>query len=136
MFFGLFRSKPKMVKVKKTKAQKPKLKKKTIAIKTKKQAVNKTGRTKKTLKPKLATPQLIGKVTHYFPHVRAGVILVSKGTITAGDTLYIKGHTTDLKQKVKSIQINNTAIKEAKPGQEIGILVKSRVRGNDLVYKL
>ncbi len=118
MFFGLFKRKVKVVKVKRTKA------KKTKAIKI------------KTRKPKPTIPQVVGKITHYFPHVKAGVILVTKGKIALGDKLQFKGHTTDFKQKVISMQINNAPIKEAKPKDEVGLLVKSRVRHNDIVYKL
>ncbi|MBN3038016.1 MAG: hypothetical protein JW869_01205 [Candidatus Omnitrophica bacterium] len=78
----------------------------------------------------------MGKVTHYFPRVNAGVILITDGKLGIGDTVHIKGHTTDFKQKVSSMQINNTPIKEAKKGDEIGLLVKRHVRGNDIVYKL
>ncbi|UCB57823.1 MAG: hypothetical protein JSV30_04655 [Candidatus Omnitrophota bacterium] len=81
-------------------------------------------------------PEVVGTVTHYFPHVKAGVILVTKGTIAVGDTLQIKGHTTDFKQKVTSMQINNSPVQEAKEKEEVGLLVKSRVRHNDVVYKL
>ena len=81
-------------------------------------------------------PKVVGKVTHYFPHVKAGVILVSRGTISLGDTLQIKGHTTDFKQKVVSMQINNAPIKKAKAKDEVGLSVKSRVRHNDTVYKV
>ena len=96
MVFGLFKSKPKMVKVKKkTKAQKPKVKKKVTAVKTKKRVVKK-----------------VGKITHYFPHVKAGVILVANEKTALGDTLQIKGHTTDLKQKISSMQVNNAPIKD------------------------
>ena len=77
----------------------------------------------------------IGKVTHYFPHVKAGAILIEKGAIALGDTIHIKGHTTDFKQKVRSLQIERVNIREGRPGDEVGILVKSRVRINDGVYK-
>jgi len=137
MVFGLFRSKPKTVKVKrKPKAQKPKVKKKATAVKAKKRIVKKVGRVKKALGPKAAMPQVVGKVTHYFPHVKAGVILVTKGKIVPGDTLHIKGYTTDFKQKVSSMEIDNVPVKTAVSGQEIGLLVKSRVRHHDVVYKL
>jgi putative protease len=147
MFFGLFKTKAKLVKVKRKvktkkikKAAKPKKKIKLLKKIKSKKIVSKVKKRKPTVKkvarPTKTTPQLIGKVTHYFPHVKAGVILLTNGTITLGDTLHIKGHTTNFKQKVNSMQINNTPIKEAKAGQEIGLLVKSRVRHNDVVYKL
>ncbi len=53
-----------------------------------------------------------------------------------GDTIHIKGHTTDLTQKVGSMQIENQNVEEAGPGADIGIKVEDRVRENDVVYKV
>ena len=107
------------------------------AKKTVKKAVVKKGKkiAKKAPRVLESKEALIGKVTHYFPHVKAGAILIEKGTITLGDTIHIKGHTTDFKQKVKSLQINRAPIQTGKGGDEVGVLVKSRVRINDKVYK-
>jgi len=77
----------------------------------------------------------IGVITHYFPHVKAAVIKLSKGPLTVGDNIYVKGHTTDFKQPVKSLQYNHATIQEGKTGQEIGLKVKSRVRIGDVVYR-
>jgi len=77
----------------------------------------------------------IGVITHYFPHVKAAVIKVSKGPLKVGDNIYVKGHTTDFRQPVKSLQLNRVAVQEATTGQEIGVKVKSRVRIGDVVYK-
>lgn len=77
----------------------------------------------------------IGVVTHYFPHVKAAVIKLSKGSVKIGDELYLKGHTTDFKQVIKSLQLNRTPIEEGKAGMEVGIKVKARVRIGDVVYK-
>ncbi|MFC1632457.1 hypothetical protein ACFL2I_07880 [Candidatus Omnitrophota bacterium] len=143
MIFGLFKKRVKVVKVKakakpkkkalpKPKAKKGTIKKKVTALKRKPKAK----KAAKVARPKKTKTQIVGRVTHYFPHVKAGVILLTKGEVALGDTLEFKGHTTNFKQKVNSMQINNTPIKQAKPKQEIGLLVKSRVRHNDLVYKL
>lgn len=130
--FGLFKSKAKLVTVKrKVKAVKKVKKRAAIAKPKRKKTV-----AKKTPSSAKRMPQVIGKITHYFAHVKAGVILLTKGTISIGDTLQIKGRTTDFKQKLNSMQINNVPIKRAKAGEEIGVLVKSRVRHNDIVYKL
>jgi len=77
----------------------------------------------------------IGTVTHYFPQVRAAVVKL-KAPLAIGDTVKIKGHTTEFKQKVTSLQIDRVPINSAKKGQEIGLLVDSRVRQHDLVYKV
>jgi translation elongation factor EF-1alpha len=78
----------------------------------------------------------VGEITHYFPRVKAAVVTVLKDSIRAGDNIYIKGHTTDFKEKVQSMQLDHTPIEEARKGQEIGLLVKSRVRIGDSVYRL
>jgi len=94
--------------------------------------VKKLSTRKKTAK---SEGNLIGEVTHYFPHVQAAVIKM-KGPLTRGDTIKVKGHTTDLTQIVTSMQIDRVDIQTAKKGDEIGLLVSSRVRQADKVYKL
>lgn len=79
---------------------------------------------------------LVGKVTHYFPHVKAGAILIGSGQLAVGDVIRIKGHTSDFKQKIASMQIDRVPVEKASKGAEIGILVKSRVRIHDKVYKI
>ena len=78
----------------------------------------------------------IGEVTHYFPHVKAAAVKLLKDGLKVGDSIYIKGHTTDFKEAVKSIQLDRVAIQEGKKGMEIGLLVKSRVRQGDKVYRI
>ncbi|MCM8797581.1 MAG: hypothetical protein NC923_06900 [Candidatus Omnitrophica bacterium] len=78
---------------------------------------------------------IIGVVTHYFPKVRAAVIKL-KTALALGQKIRIKGHTTDFTQTVSSIQIDHAPVTEAKNGQEIGLLVNSRVRQHDLVYRV
>lgn len=77
----------------------------------------------------------IGRVTHYFGHVEAAVIELS-GPLKAGDTIHIKGHTTDLTEVIDSMQVEHKPITEAKKGDVIGIKVKERVRPHDTVYKV
>lgn len=105
--------------------------KKTVKRKTAKAKIRKTG--KKA--PELSLEK-IGEVTHYFPHVKAAAVKLLKSGLRAGDRVYIKGHTTDFKEKVNSMQLDHVPIQEGKKGQEIGLLVKSRVRHGDSVYKL
>ncbi|MBN1913052.1 MAG: translation elongation factor-like protein [Candidatus Omnitrophica bacterium] len=78
---------------------------------------------------------MLGVITHYFPKVRAAVIKL-KSPLAVGDTVKIKGHTTDFTQRVDSIQIDHAAVTLAKKGDEVGVLVNSRVRGNDKIYKI
>ena len=79
--------------------------------------------------------ELIGEVTDFFAKVSAAAIKLS-GPLKAGDKIRIKGHTTDLELVVESMQIGNVSVSEAKAGDDIGVLVKDRVRKRDKVYKV
>lgn len=117
-------------------------KKKTVKRKAIKRRIIKRKPTKKRLKRRIkkvtaakkVKEKIIGAVTHYFPKVRAAVVKL-KVPLSIGETIKIKGHTTDLIQTVTSMQINHVPINSAKKGQEIGLLVNSRVRRHDIVYK-
>jgi peptide subunit release factor RF-3 len=53
-----------------------------------------------------------------------------------GDSIRIKGHTTNLELNIGSMQIDNITVQEAKPGDKVGIKVPDRVRIGDNVYKI
>lgn len=77
----------------------------------------------------------IGVVNDYFARIGvAGIDL--EGALRAGDTIHIKGHTTDLEFVVDSMQIEHEQVQEAKAGDAIGIKVQDRCRGGDVVYKV
>ncbi len=79
--------------------------------------------------------QEIGVINEFFARINvAGVSL--NDTMRVGDTIHIKGHTTDLEQPVDSMQIEHEQVQEAKAGQAVGIRVKDRVRHGDKVYKV
>jgi len=78
----------------------------------------------------------IGKITHYFSKINVGVLELSQGVLKVGDTIHIKGHTTDFYQKVESLQVEHAPVEVAKPGQPVGIKVESPVREHDLIFKV
>jgi GTPase len=78
----------------------------------------------------------IGRITHYFSKINVGVIELSKGTLQVGDTVHIKGHTSDFYQKVESMQVEHASVDSVKPGEQVGIKVESPVRENDAVFKV
>ena len=132
-------------KKKKNKVVKKKAKKKKIAKKTKKKKIVKkkkkaAGKKKMSLLEKAiasgASVEEVGVITHYFPHVEAAVVKMTRGDLSLGDTIIVKGHTTDFKASVKSMQLEHAPINIAKAGQEIGLGVKAKVREHDVVYKL
>ncbi|MFH1783519.1 MAG: hypothetical protein ABH868_01270 [bacterium] len=78
----------------------------------------------------------IGVVTHFFGHIGVAAINITDDTLKVGDTIHIKGHTSDFTQKVKSMQVEHDKIEEAQSGNVIGIKVKAHVREHDVVYKV
>ena len=78
----------------------------------------------------------IGKITHYFSKINVGVLELSRGKLQVGDTIHVKGHTTDFYQKIDSMQIEHKPVDVAEPGEPIGLKVESPVRENDLVFKV
>lgn len=79
--------------------------------------------------------KLIGKITHYFNRIGVAVLELSD-EIRVGDTIHIKGHTTDLTQKLISMQIEHKPIEVGKPGDNIAIKVDDVVKEHDLVFKV
>jgi len=76
----------------------------------------------------------VGHVTHFFTKINVAVVEVS-ATLAVGDTILIKGPTTDFEQVVGSMQIEHENIERAEAGQSIGLKVEQRVREEDIVYK-
>jgi len=83
----------------------------------------------------MASEELIGEVTHYFDHVGAAVLALNT-QLQVGETIHIKGHTTDLVQEVDSMQIDHADVQQAGPGEDAAILVSDRVREGDEVYRV
>jgi translation elongation factor EF-1alpha len=75
-------------------------------------------------------------VLDYFAKIGVLAFRVEEEGLKVGDTIHIKGHTTDLTEKVASMQIDLNPVEEAKVGDDVGIKVKDRVRKGDAVYKV
>jgi translation elongation factor EF-1alpha len=80
--------------------------------------------------------KLIGKVTHYFNKIGVAVLQITDGELTVGDTIHIKGHTTDFTQQINSMQVEHEQIEKAKKGDDIGVKVENKVHEHDEVYKV
>ena len=78
----------------------------------------------------------LGKVTHYFGKIGVAAIEITQDTLRVGDTIHIKGHTSDFTEKIDSMQIDNKPVAEATVGQLIGLSVREHVREHDHVFKV
>lgn len=78
----------------------------------------------------------IGHITHYFPKIGVAVVEVTAGILKVGETVHIKGHTSDFTQTVESLQQEHLSVPEIKKGVSAGMKVKEHVREGDRVYKV
>jgi hypothetical protein len=46
----------------------------------------------------------IGHITHYFSKIGVAVIEITSGSLKIGETIHVKGHSSDFTQTVESLQ--------------------------------
>ncbi len=80
--------------------------------------------------------EAVGTITHYYSHLSVAVAQINKGTLRTGDTIHIKGHTTDITQTVDSMEFEHHHVEQAAAGQSVGIKVIDHVREHDIVYRV
>ena len=78
---------------------------------------------------------LLGRVEDYFAHVNV-MALKLLAPVSVGNMIRIKGHTTDITQKVESMQIEHQPVQTASAGDSVGIKIADRARRTDVVYKI
>jgi len=78
----------------------------------------------------------IGHVSHYFSKISVAVIEITAGSLKVGDTIHVKGHTSDFTQQVDSLQQEHQSIPQAGKGSSVGLKVSNPVHDHDLVFKV
>lgn len=84
----------------------------------------------------VAGEERVGIVTHYYSHLSVAIIRMERGSLREGDTVHIKGHTSDFRQRVESMEIDHVHVMQVGAKQEFGMRVKEHVREHDVVYKV
>ena len=84
----------------------------------------------------MAGEERVGIVTHYYGDLSVAAVRMESGSLRVGDAIRILGHTSDIRQRVDSMQIERQPVSEASAGQEIGLKVTEHVREGDVVYKV
>jgi len=85
---------------------------------------------------RIMAEQKIGVVTHYFGKIGVAALEVTEGELRVGDTIRIKGRTSDFTQIVDSMQVEHESVEVARKGDEVGLKAAEYVRENDAVYKV
>lgn len=78
----------------------------------------------------------IGHVTHFFGKIQVAAIELSDGALEVGDTIRIKGHTSDFTHEIASMQIDRADVPRAEKGQAVGIRIDEHARVGDEVFKV
>jgi len=140
------KKKPAKKKTAKAKAPKAKVAKKRVIAKRPAPAAAKKKQQVKAVVPKPVTPPpvyvpapnetAVGKVTHYYSHLQVAVVELDRGALQMGDTIHIKGHTTDFHQVVESMEIEHQRIERAEAGDIFGLKVIDHAREHDVIYKV
>ena len=77
----------------------------------------------------------VGEIIHFFTKINVAIVELT-ATLAVGDQILIKGPTTNVEEKVESMQIEHENVQKATQGQSIGLKVNDRVREHDVVYKV
>ena len=77
----------------------------------------------------------IGVVTHYFGNIQVAALKL-EGELKVGDTIHVKGHTSDFTQNLDSMQLEHQDVETGKKGDEIAVRVKEHARESDQVFKV
>ena len=83
-----------------------------------------------------ANEEAIGVITHYYSHLGVAVAQLNKGSLKTGDTIHVKGNSTDFIQTVTSMEYEHQHIDQAGAGQNIGLKVIDHAREHDIVYRV
>lgn len=84
----------------------------------------------------MAEEELVGTVTIFFAKPSVAAIEITSGSLAVGDTIRIKGATTNFEQKIDSMEIDRKPVPTASAGQAVGVKVRERVRPHDKVFKV
>jgi translation elongation factor EF-1alpha len=76
----------------------------------------------------------VGRITHFFSKIDVAVVELTE-SLAVGDSILVKGPSTDFEQTVESMQIEHKNIQSAEAGQSVGLKLMQRAKERDAVYK-
>ena len=77
----------------------------------------------------------IGKITHYYNHLQVAVLKLND-SLKLGDRIHVLGHSTDLVERVTSMEVNHHVVVWVNPGEDVAIKVNEPVREHDVVFRV
>jgi putative protease len=77
----------------------------------------------------------IGRVVAYYRKLCVASVQL-QASLRVGETVHIKGQTTDLTLRAVSLEVSHRPVERAHSAQRVGIKVSDGCRRNDLVFKI
>jgi putative protease len=77
----------------------------------------------------------VGTIDHFYTHLGVAAVRLQRG-LKVGDTVHIKGHTSNFLQIIDSIEKEHHHVAAARGGESVGIRLTGRAREHDAVYKI
>ena len=78
----------------------------------------------------------IGSVIRFFDKPSIAAIKLDFGELAIGDTIHIKGNSTNFTQQIEVMEFNHQPVQKAIRGQFTGIKLSQHAKPFDLVYKV
>lgn len=78
----------------------------------------------------------VGIVTHYFGKPGVAIIKATEAGLKVGDTIHIKGHTTDHTQTIEQMEVDHARVEGIPKGGEAGVKVSAKAHEHDAVYRV
>ena len=80
--------------------------------------------------------QRIGVVIHYWGRIGVTGVRITEGELRVGDTIHVKGHTSELTQQIESMQVGGQSLEVVRAGDDVGIKTLKHAREHDEVFKV
>ncbi len=77
----------------------------------------------------------IGRVTHYYNHINVAVLELTEN-LKLGDKIHIVGHSTDLFERLTSMEVDHQHVSWVKAGDNVAIKVLEPVHEHDRVFRV
>src|SRR5271155_2245061 len=90
-------------------------------------AVHKTPISEISPEQQIVGAVFLGKVKDFYTKLSAATVIL-EAPLSVGDTIRIKGHTTDLTQKVEHLEVDHRSVPSAAPGEGVGIMLADKAR--------
>src|SRR5260370_462911 len=77
----------------------------------------------------------LGKVRDYYSQLGVASLIL-EAPLAVGDIIRIKGHTTDLTQKVEHLEVDHQSVQNGSLGDPVGLKLADKARIGDAVFKI